>query len=191
MPGQTVFGTVAMPAHFGRPAAVRALLLAALAIAGFSAAIADAEEAQAVPTGVHFSVDGTQKQFELIAGDHTYFSSMASKVQLQPAADSAERFTMLFSYVNFRKLDYPVELPLPRGTTDPKQPMAAMITIGFGYTDRDGNEWAGPGRVQLEALQADGTLSGSFTNVSLPHTGKDLPNILLEDGSFTVNLDAP
>lgn len=173
-----------------RSAMPRAWILVVLMTIGLLTVAAKAEDSKAMPTGVRFSVDGEQKHFASIAREHTFFSSSGSKIQLQPAEGSTEQFTIIFFYVNFRQLDYPVELPLPRGTFDPEQPMAAMITIGFGYVDQEGNNWGGPGRVRLDALQADGMLSGSFTNVSLPHTKKELPNILLEDGQFTVSLGA-
>lgn len=137
---------------------------------------------------VQFSVDGVERSFEFIAADHTHYHRLGSKIHAQPSRNSQETATIIFMNVDLKAVDYPVELPLPRGVVDPEKPMMSMITIGFGYIDREGNEWAGPGRLRLESVLADGTVSGSFTDVSLPHTEKELPNIVLQDGRFTVGL---
>lgn len=142
-----------------------------------------------VSTGsVRFMVDGRSKSFDFISSDHTSYSTLASKIQAQPAPGSKESITTTFLNVDLKKLDYPIELPLPRDEVDPRQAMMALIQVGFGYTDENGSEWAGSGRVHLDSLQPDGTLAGSFGSVSLPHTEKELPNIVLNHGDLSVRL---
>ena len=137
---------------------------------------------------VRFTVDGASKDFDFIVPEHTFYNRLASKIHAQPSRDSREAATIIFSNVDLAELDYPVDLPLPRDARDPSKPMMAMIMIGFGYIDQEGTEWAGPGRVRIDSFLADGTISGSFTGVSLPHTEKQLPNIVLDDGHFTAGL---
>ncbi len=69
--------------------------------------------------------------------------------------------------------------------------MAAMASVGFSYVDENGREWAGPGRLRLEAFGRDGVVTGSFTGVSLPHTEKTLPNVTLADGTFRARISRP
>lgn len=140
---------------------------------------------------VRFAVDGNVKSFEFIAPEHTFYNRLASKIHAQSSRDSREAATIIFTNVDLEMLDYPVELPLPREAADPGKPTMSVIMIGFGYIDRDGNEWAGPGRLHLDSFLADGTVSGSFTDVSLPHTDKELPNIVLQEGRFTASLWSP
>ena len=69
--------------------------------------------------------------------------------------------------------------------------MAAMASVGFTYTDADGNEWAGPATVQVESLSRDGVLHGTFDGVKLPATDKERPEITLGNGSFRVRITSP
>lgn len=140
---------------------------------------------------VRFTVDGTPKDFGFIAAEHTSYNRLASKIQAQPSPDSRESATIIFSNVDLKELGYPIELPLPRDLRDPSKPMMAMIMIGFAYIDQDGTEWAGPGRVRIDSFLPDGTISGTFTDISLPHTEKELPNVVLSNGRFTAALWSP
>lgn len=149
------------------------------------------QDAQTRPGSISFSVDGEPKHFDYISGDHTFYTTVASKIHGQASGRSSETVTVILSNVNLKKLDYPIELPLPRDAIEPSQAMMAMITIGFGYTDGEDNEWGGSGRIKLESLLPNGTLSGSFSNVSLPHVDKQLPNVVLTDGRFAVRMDMP
>lgn len=59
---------------------------------------------------------------------------------------------------------------------------SAMASVGFGYIDEQGREWAGPGQINIESFGSDGVLEGTFADVSLPHTDKQLPNVNLANG---------
>lgn len=49
-------------------------------------------------------------------------------------------------------------------------------------------EWAGPGRLLVESFGPDGLLEARFYAVSIPHTGKRLSNIVLDQGRLRVRL---
>ena len=66
-----------------------------------------------------------------------------------------------------------------------------MASVGFSYIDEAGREWAGPGRLRIEAFGRDGVVTGSFTDISLPHTGKQLANVTLHDGTFRARISSP
>ena len=89
------------------------------------------------------------------------------------------------------RLTYPVDLPLVRKPGQAIDPRMAMARVGFSYRDETGREWAGSGRIRLDSFGRDGVVSGTFTGVSLPHTGKSLPNVTLDRGSFRVRISAP
>ena len=85
--------------------------------------------------------------------------------------------------IDLKALETPTELPLPKNTGQPLSPMAAMASVGFSYTDAEGNEWAGPATLTLSSFE-EGTISGTFSEVTLPHTDGTLPDITLSTGSF-------
>jgi len=66
--------------------------------------------------------------------------------------------------------------------------MAAMASVGFGYINTDGVEWAGPGKIWIESMEG-GLLQGSFDQVLLPHTEQELPAVTLNGGVFRVRID--
>lgn len=70
-------------------------------------------------------------------------------------------------------------------------PLAAMAGVGISYRTEEGHEWTGPGRVRIDHYGRDGVIVGSFSDVSLPHTEKQLPNITLTAGSFRAQISAP
>ena len=55
-------------------------------------------------------------------------------------------FTRVWSLmsIDLKAQTYPAQLPLPKDPSKPMNPMAAMASVGFTYTDANGNEWAGP-----------------------------------------------
>lgn len=66
-----------------------------------------------------------------------------------------------------------------------------MAGVGFSYRTEDGVEWAGPGKVWIGRFGRDGVIVGSFDDVSLPHTEKQLPNITLTAGTFRAPISSP
>ena len=82
------------------------------------------------------------------------------------------------------------ELPRPKGSGTPFDPMAAMAGVGLSYRMEDGQEWAGPGRVRIDRFGADGVIAGSFTGLRLPHTDRQLPDVTLTDGTFHARIGA-
>lgn len=157
-----------------------------------SLARASAEPAAAtgssLAAGATFLVDGQQKRFEHLPPGHNSYTRMGSTVTVMAAAGATAKLTINFPAIDLGSLQLPVELPLPRGARAPGNPLAALASVGFGYVDASGQEWAGPGRVRLEAFGADGMLEGRFSAVSIPHTGKRLSNIALDQGRFRVRL---
>lgn len=149
---------------------------------------ARAQAVATIPGEVSFVVRGEPKRFEHLPQAHNHYSRLASQLTAQPSAGATEKVMITFLTVDLKKLAYPIDLPPSRDPSQTADPAAAMATVGLSYTDSEGNEWAGPGRIQLESLQPDGTLSGSFTQLSLPHTEKALPNLDVSDGRFQVNL---
>lgn len=138
--------------------------------------------------GTRFLVDGQQKRFEHLPPGHNSYTRMGSTVTVMAASGATEKLTINFLAIDLGSLQLPLELPLPRGARPPGNPLAAMASVGFRYVDASGQEWAGPGRVLLEAFGADGVLEGRFSAVSIPHTGKRLSNIVLDQGRFRVRL---
>ena len=67
----------------------------------------------------------------------------------------------------------------------------AMATVGFIYINDAGQEWAGPGSLHVTSFGPDGVIRGTFANVELPHTDKQLPKIVLTDGQFRARISAP
>lgn len=66
--------------------------------------------------------------------------------------------------------------------------MLAGAMVGSGYIDANRTEWAGPGKIGVESFESDGIVTGSFSDVSIPHTQKELPDAVLADGTFRVRI---
>lgn len=140
---------------------------------------------------VAFTVDGRARRYDSLPdGDNTY-TPLSSTIRAVAPAGGREHLMITFMAIDLRKLTFPVELPLARKPGQPLDPMAAMAGVGFSYIDENGREWAGPGRLRLEAFGRDGVVTGSFTGVSLPHTEKTLPNVTLDDGRFRARISRP
>lgn len=150
---------------------------------------ARAQAKETIPGGVSFVVRGEPKRFEYLPRAHNHYSPLASRMAARPSAGATEQWVITLLTVDLKNLAYPIALPPSRDPSQPADPAAAMASVGFGYTDVDGNEWAGPGRIRLESLAPDGTLSGSFTQLSLPHTEKTLPHLEVSEGRFQAKLD--
>lgn len=146
--------------------------------------IAETDQSNSNPQ-IAFSINGQEMQFDYLAADESAFTPYASSIKARPAEDSAESLTILFLSADLSKLDYPIELPVRQGGSNS---ILQMATIGFGYIDDEGNEWAGPGKVTLDSFEA-GTLTGSFGSVKLPHTEKTLADIMIGNGYFQAQLD--
>jgi hypothetical protein len=156
------------------------------------AAASPAVAAQEASVGtVSFTVDARERRFDSLPDGHNNYTPLASTMMARPSDDASEQLMITFSSMDLKKLEYPVELPRPRTAGQPFDPLAAMAMVGFSYRDETGREWAGPGRIRLESFGRNGVVSGTFTNVSLPHTGKNLANITLADGTFTARISTP
>lgn len=134
------------------------------------------------------SINGAEKTFDKILTDHTYYTRLASQLTAEASGETNTRLQITFATINLREVDYPGDLPPPKDFTKPMDPMTAGVMIGFSYTDMDGTEWAGPGKIHVESYESDGVISGSFADVSIPHTEKELPNAVLTNGEFRVRL---
>lgn len=145
----------------------------------------------ASPGSVTFGVDSREKRFDSLPDGHNTYTPLASTIKAVPSAGGREHLMITFMAIDLKKLEYPVHLPRPRGTGQPPGPMAAMASVGFSYIDEAGREWAGPGRLRIEAFGRDGVVTGSFTDISLPHTGKQLANVTLRDGTFRARISSP
>ena len=135
-----------------------------------------------------FTVDGLSKQFDDLPAAENRYMKISSTIKARPAPGSKEGLTINFLSIDLRALTYPVDVPLPRDFSKAMSPMAAMATVGFIYIDEQGREWAGPGSIRIDSFGADGVLAGTFTNVSIPHVDKKLPNVLLTAGSVRVRI---
>lgn len=144
----------------------------------------------AAPGGASFSIDGKVLRFEALPEGHNYYTSMASQVTARPRVDAVEQLTITFMSLDLRQLEYPAELPRPKGSGTQLDPMAAMAGVGLSYRTEDGREWAGPGRVRIDRFGGDGVIVGSFTDVRLPHTDRQLPDVTITDGRFHARIGA-
>ncbi len=180
-----------------------ALAVACLACSGQETAAAPAEKqpekAAAAPAtsevasrgSVAFAVDGQAKSFNFAPAQNNYYMKLASSIVAKPAASAAEKLTITFMSVDLKSVAFPADLPPRRDAGAPTNPMSAMATIGFSYISEDGQEWAGPGKLHVEAFTPDGVVEGTFTDVSLPHTESQKPNIVLTNGSYHVRIASP
>jgi len=146
--------------------------------------------AVAVEGTISTSINGTTVTFDNVLADHTYSTGLASQIMATTAAQPNPRFRITFASLSLRNFDYPAELPPPKDFSKPMDPMLAGAMVGFGYIDADGTEWAGPGKIRVESFKSDGIITGSFSDVSIPHTQKELPDAVLTDGTFRVRLIA-
>lgn len=148
-----------------------------------------AQVTQATSVGtVAFTIEGEEKRFDHLPASGNHYSPLASSVMAKASAESNDSLTITFMAIDLTKLNYPIELPLPKTVGQNVDPMAAMASVGFIYIDKAGTEWGGPGRVTVESFNADGQIAGTFTNVSVPHTDKELPNVFLMNGSFRAQI---
>ena len=156
---------------------------------GSAAQVGGGQVTQATAVGtVTFTIDGEEKRFAYLPKSGNHYSPLASSVMAKASTESNETLTITFMAIDLTKLSYPIELPLPKTVGQNVDPMAAMANVGFNYIDKAGTEWAGPGKVIVESFSADGQIAGTFTNVSVPHTDKELPNVILMNGSFRAQI---
>ncbi len=150
----------------------------------------DAAE-DATPGTVAFTADGEEMSFDYLPESEVRYHHLGSSIWAYPEAGSTESFAIHFMSIDLKTLTYPTDLPLPKDPSQPFDPMAAMASVGFGYINAEGVEWAGPGKIQIESFGADGVMRGSFDQVSLPHTDNELPNITVTGGNFHVRITSP
>ncbi len=134
---------------------------------------APAASAATVEGRITASINGSEMIFDNVLADHTYCTGLASQIMVGASADAGPRFRITFASLNLRNLDYPVDLPPPKDFSKPMDPMLAGATVGFGYTDAKGTEWAGPGNIRVASFESDGIITGRFSDVSIPHTQKE------------------
>lgn len=140
---------------------------------------------------VTFAVDGNEKGFEYLPESGSVYNPLASTIRAHLETGSTESLAIHFMSIDLKQLTYPAELPLPKDPSKPMSPMAAMASVGFDYIDAEGVEWAGPGKIQIESFDNNGTIRGSFDQVKLPHTDKEHHDITLTNGSFSARIAAP
>ena len=138
-----------------------------------------------------FTVDGSEKSFGFLPKSACVYNPLASTLRAHSEAGSTESIAIHFMSIDLKKLTYPTELPLPRDPSQPMDPMAAMASVGFGYINAEGVEWAGPGKIQIESFGNDGVIRGTFDQVSLPDTDKEHPDMALTNGSFSARITSP
>ncbi|UCF38247.1 MAG: hypothetical protein JSU96_05190 [Acidobacteriota bacterium] len=140
---------------------------------------------------VTFMVEGNRMTFEHLPKASNVYSALASTIRAHQNAGSEETLSITFMSIDLKKHTYPTDLPVPKTPGQPMDPMSAMASVGFSYTNSDGVEWAGPGKLRVEAFGSDGVVQGTFDNVSLPHTEKTEPNITLSGGKFSARITSP
>ena len=157
-----------------------------------AATTAPAPAEQDTPTGnVSFTIDTRPKDFGTFPDGQNAYTPLASTITARPSDGGREQLMITFLSMDLRKLEYPADLPARRAAGGSTNPLAAMASVGFSYRDETGREWAGPGRIRVEAFGKDGVLIGTFPEVSLPHTEKQLPGITMAAGEFRVRISAP
>lgn len=164
-----------------------------------AAAPASAPEAQAdqsasdeaTPGSVTVMIDGAKKSFGYLPESENTYVRLASTIRAYTETGSIEQFSINFMSIDLKELTYPTELPLPKDLSKPMDAMSAMASVGFGYVNADGMEWAGLGKIQVESFDRDGTLRGTFDQISLPHTDSEQPNIVLTGGAFSAKITSP
>lgn len=149
---------------------------------------APAAQAATIEGSITVSINGAEMVFDNVLADHTYSTGLASQITAAASAEPNTRFRITFASLNLRNLDYPADLPPPRDFAKPMDPMLAGAMVGYGYIDAKGTEWAGPGKIRVESFESDGIITGSFTDVPIPHTQKELPDAVLTDGTFRVRI---
>jgi len=140
---------------------------------------------------VTLSVDGNETSLGYLPKSGSTYTPLASSIRAHSEVGSTESLAIHFMSIDLKKPTYPTELPLPKDPNKPMDPMAAMASVGFGYINAEGVEWAGPGKIQIESFDNDGTIRGTFDQVSLPHTDKELLNITLTGGTFSARITSP
>lgn len=135
-----------------------------------------------------FFVDGRAQAFDYQDRSMSAYYRHASVVHFQPAPGATKWLAISLVQVDLKILQYPIDLPGPRDLNNPASFTGTMASIGIGYIDSDGNEWAGPGTIYLESFDEDGNLTGSFDKVTIPHTDKTLAPITLSNGKFKAKL---
>ena len=140
---------------------------------------------------VSFVVAGEDKRFEYLPESGCVYTRLASTIRAHSAAGSTESLSIQFMSMDLKQQTFPAVLPLPKDLTKPMNPMTAGATVGFSYTDTDGVEWAGPGKVHVDSFDSNGVIPGTFDQVVLPHTHEERPNITLTDGSFSARITNP
>jgi hypothetical protein len=146
---------------------------------------------ESITGSLTLSADGNEKSLGYLPKSGSTYTPLASSIRAHSEAGSTESLAIHFMSIDLKKLTYPTELPLPKDPSKPMDPMAAMASVGFGYINAEGVEWAGPGKIQIESFDNDGTIRGTFDQVSLPHTDKELPNITLTGGTFSARITSP
>ncbi len=138
-----------------------------------------------------FEADGIAKRYDHLPAGDNFYTPVSSAIKAFPAAGSGESLRIIFLSLDLKKAAFPADLPPSKDMSKPMDPMLAMASIGFGFIDESGEEWAGPGRIHVEKFGADGVVEGSFTEVSLPHTDNTLPNMVLTEGRFRARISSP
>ena len=160
------------------------------AVAKESKAAATPDTALVSTGSVVFRVDGMAKEFDVLPTRGNTYLPLASSIVAKPSASSTEKLTITFLSLDLRKVSAPADLPAPKDFTK-LDVRAAAATIGYSYTDEEGSEWAGPGRIHVKSFSPDGMLEASFDSVSLPHTDEKLPSIVLDHGVVRATLRLP
>ena len=135
---------------------------------------------------VAFKLDGVEQNFEHMQRSGTVYNPMVTTLRAEPQAGSTERFIIHISLVDLKKLTYPNDLPRDRSQQSSGPPM--MDSVVMSYTNAEGAKWTGPGKVRIESFGNDGIVQGTFDGVQLPHKEKELPDIVLTDGTFRVQI---
>lgn len=140
---------------------------------------------------VSFAVDGNDRHFEHLPQAECFFTMVASSIRAYPDPDTTETLAIHFTSMNLKKLTFPADLPLPRDTSKPMDPMTYGAAVGFGYTDAEGEEWAGTGRAHVDGFSNDGVIHGTFDQVTLPCLDRERPDITITGGTFSARISRP
>ena len=154
-------------------------------------AVAEPVKEAVVEGGFVFEADGIAKRYDYLPAGENFYTPVSSAIKAFPAAGSGESLRIIFLSLDLKKAAFPADLPAIRGGGTSQDPTIIRASIGFGFIDENGEEWAGPGRIHVEKFGADGVVEGSFTEVSLPHTDKTLPNMVLTEGRVRARISSP
>lgn len=153
-------------------------------------AVAQIEESDALRADGHLEImfSDDVKHFMHFPQGHNLYTRLGSKIVAQASEKSTEAFVITFISLDLRDHQYPKNLPPPKDFTPPIDPIAIAANVGFEYVDPENNRWTGFGNAEIASFQANGTITGNFSELVLQHTDKVVEDRIVTKGNFRTRL---